>query len=140
MLPAKARMQLLTDQNVPEDVVKVFRAHGHHVLLSREVFRQDSPDPLIALGGALEGLIIVTHDKDFKRLSKLLPQGFRGLDGGKHYGRIQLACDELIAAARVDEMMTIIEAHYGTAARLRKRLMLQISQTGLISIDNAPKP
>lgn len=133
-------MHLLTDQNVPEDVVNVFRTHGHHVLLSREVFRQDSPDPLIALGGAIEGLIIVTHDKDFKRLSKLLPQGFKGLEGSRHYGRIQLACDELIAADRVDELMSIIEAHYDSASRRRKRLMLQISETGCISIDNAPKP
>ncbi len=59
-------MRLLIDENVPERVAEVLAARGHAVMHSRSVFATHAPDELLALGAAIEGLVIVTHDKDLK--------------------------------------------------------------------------
>ena len=56
MTSSSVRMRLLVDQNVPLNVVEFFRYRGHEVLLSRDVFEHDSPDRLLAIGAAIDGL------------------------------------------------------------------------------------
>ncbi len=75
MLADSIRMRLLIDQNVPQAVSDVFIRRGHDVKFSRDVLQQNSPDPLIAIAASLNGLIVVTHDADFKRYRDLFPTG-----------------------------------------------------------------
>jgi hypothetical protein len=132
-------MRLLIDQNVSRDVADLFIARGHDVQLSRVRLRQDSPDPLLAFAAAVEGLVVVTHDGDFRRFKDLFPQGFR-TQARKLTGRIYLNVSEVRAATRVNTLMEVIEFHYADAVKRRIRLMMTVTGTNCSVIDNAPLP
>jgi hypothetical protein len=132
-------MRLLIDQNVPQPVADLFASRGHEVLYSRDVLQQNSPDQLIAITAALEGLIVVTLDADFKRYRDLFPQGFRAR-ARQLTGRVVIGVKEPQAAARVNQVIDLIEFHYGRAAGAGLRLMVTITATGFNVTDNARLP
>jgi predicted nuclease of predicted toxin-antitoxin system len=68
-------MRLLIDQNVPDSVARFLEERCHQVLLVRETLGRASPDQLIAVTAALQGVVVVTFDKDFRRFQRLLPDG-----------------------------------------------------------------
>jgi hypothetical protein len=137
--PGSVKLRLLIDQNVAQAVAEVFTSRGHDVQFSRDVLQQNSPDPLIAIAAAMEGLIVITHDSDFRRYRALFPQGFR-TQARRMTGRIVLAVDEARASKRVSEVIEVIEFHFAYATSRGIRLMVSISETGINVIDNAPKP
>jgi predicted nuclease of predicted toxin-antitoxin system len=138
-------MRLLFDQNVPEEVVEIFRERGHEINYSREVLLQNSPDQLIAIGAALDGMIVVTHDKDYRRYSSLFPQGFR-TQARKITGRILLnvAVDQPekvhVLIRRTQSVIEEIEFHYGRSLQSRSRLLLSVTETGLSVTHHARNP
>jgi hypothetical protein len=132
-------MRLMLDQNVAQGVAAVFIANGHEVLYARDLLQQDSPDPLLAVAAALEGLIVVTHDRDFRRYRELFPQGFR--TQARHAtGRIVLMIDEAKAAARVADVIELIELQHAFAVRRGIRFMLTVTATNVSLTDNARTP
>ena len=133
------KMRLLFDQNAPQAVADIFAARGHIIEYSRDVLQQSSPDHLIAIVAALEGLVVVTKDKDYKRYSELFPQGFRS-EARRLTGRFIIGIEEAKAAARVADLIDLIEAHYINAARRGVRLQLNISATGITVIDHVRPP
>jgi Domain of unknown function (DUF5615) len=133
------KMRLLIDQNVAQDVVDFLIGRGHEVQLSRDVFQPNSPDRLLAIGAALEGLVIVSHDRDFRRFSDLFPQGFR-TRARTLTGRIVIGVDPPKALGRIEAMIDLIETQHAFALSRRHRFMVTITNSGLNFIDNAPMP
>jgi predicted nuclease of predicted toxin-antitoxin system len=131
-------MRLLIDENVAQDVADAFIAAGHDVVLARDALARSTPDQLVAITGAIAGRIVVTHDKDFTRFARLLPQGFRL--PLKTFGRIHLNIREDLAAARVTDLMPVIESIYRHAMDNRRRLQLKISATRIDSTDHSRPP
>src|SRR4051812_20705800 len=114
MRPASNRMRLLFDQNVPQSVIDFFAERGHEVQYSRDVLQQNSPDNLIAIAGALEGLIVFTNDKDFKRFREMFPQGFRA-PAWRLFGRINMQVEPSHMLTRLIDVIDLIEAHHANA-------------------------
>lgn len=133
------RVRLLIDQNVTQDVADFLKSRGHDVQLSRDLFQPDSPDRLLAVGAAFEGLVVVTHDRDFRRFSSLFPQGFR-TRARTLTGRIVIGVDPPKALARVEAMIDLIEMQYSYAVARRIRFIVKLTDTGLNFVDNAPIP
>lgn len=129
----------LLDQNVPQSVADILASRGHDVLFSRDVLEQNSPDQLIAITAALEGLVVVTLDADFKRYRDLFPQGFR-TQARRLTGRIVIGVKEPQAASRLAQVIDLIEFHHARAANSGIRLMLTVTATGINVIDNARVP
>jgi Domain of unknown function (DUF5615) len=77
-------MDILIDQNVDNKVGDVFRYRGHAVQLVRDLPGAQASDHLIALTVCDQGLIIVTHDGDFRRFQRLIAVGARNLDERGH--------------------------------------------------------
>jgi predicted nuclease of predicted toxin-antitoxin system len=50
---------------VPDLVARVFRDRGHTVTFLRDIMPIDSPDPVVAAVGDMEGAILVSCDHDF---------------------------------------------------------------------------
>lgn len=67
-------IRFLCGDNVRSDVVVILRQRGHEVLLVRDVLATSSPDQLLALFGKYERLVIVSHDKDFRKYRHMLPE------------------------------------------------------------------
>ena len=86
-------MRFLIDENVADGVGEWLHARGYEVFFARNLVARGSPDELLAFLVELNGLIIVTHDKDFRQLRRTLPQGhLKRVTNGA--GRISLLVPE----------------------------------------------
>lgn len=68
----------LADENMPAQVVEFLRARGHVVYPVGESFAKASPDPLLVAAAEVNGLVVLTFDRDFRSLIRQLPPGIRG--------------------------------------------------------------
>lgn len=96
-----ARIPFLVDENVPQEVTDFLRARGHTVFTVGEHLAKSSPDPLLTTIAEELGLVVVTFDRDFRRLIRRLPRG-SGRAVPRRAGRISLTCDETEARARIE--------------------------------------
>jgi predicted nuclease of predicted toxin-antitoxin system len=106
-------LRLFLDQNVPNSVATVFEEHGHEVIFLRDILPTDTPDQVVADVSETEGAILVTCDKDFKRIAPRIPLGQR--QRFQRLSRISLDCPEPQAANRVRAAMSFVEAEYAIA-------------------------
>jgi predicted nuclease of predicted toxin-antitoxin system len=122
-------MRFLTDENVADNVGEWLRARGYEVFVARDVVARGSPDELLAFLIEVNGLIIVTHDNDFKQLRRTLPQGQRNrVTNGA--GRISLSVPEARVVGRLEQVWDIVEFQYARAWSRNQRLVLTITLTG----------
>ena len=121
-------MRLLVDQNVPDSVAQFLVERGHEVLLVREALGRSSPDQLIAQAAALQGIIVVTFDKDFRRFQRLLPEGQRTAFAAGA-GVIHLAIKESRGVARLRDEIETIELYAARAEREGKHLRIRLTET-----------
>lgn len=123
-------IRFLCDENIRADVVEFLGSRGHTTILSREVLATSAPDQLIMLLGSYESLVIITHDKDFKKFRKLVPQNERNrFSSGA--GRLLLSVPNDRALQRVAEEIESIEHHYGQAVKRRKPFDMIIQKATL---------
>jgi predicted nuclease of predicted toxin-antitoxin system len=107
-------IRFLIDENVDDLVGRYLSERGHEVLYARTSLGSMSPDQLIAFTAETRGLVVVTHDKDFRRFSQLLPVGFQRRFA-RVAGRISLNVKEPRAVQRIREEIEAIEFHYAQA-------------------------
>jgi hypothetical protein len=129
-------MRFLMDENVDDAVGKYLSSLGHEVTYSRDVLNASAPDAMLLHLSLQFGLIVVTHDRDFKRLAKQVPQGLVGAVR-RGAGRIQIAVSEDQAIARLAEIIDEICVNYELALRKQRRFLAQISATQVSYITNA---
>lgn len=129
-------MRLLIDQNVADSVGQFFAARGHEVFYTRDVLSSMSPDQLLAFTAETQGLIVVTHDKDFKRYKNLLAVGFRK-QFERGAGRISIQTREPIAVRRISEEIEMIEIIYTRMQQAGKRMLISITPTSLSYIGSS---
>jgi predicted nuclease of predicted toxin-antitoxin system len=117
---------VLLDQNVPDSVAPVFEEHGHEVIFLRDILPTDSPDQVVADVSETEGAVLVSCDRDFRRIAPRIPEGQRRRFA--RLSRISLECSEPQAANRVRVAMSFIEAEYAIAQEANDpRMIVTIS-------------
>lgn len=57
----RVRLRLLVDENVPGSVVTFLTDRGHDVKLVRELFAAGTPDPVVEMAAARQGMILLTY-------------------------------------------------------------------------------
>jgi hypothetical protein len=122
-----SRIRLLFDENVRSDVIRLFQGRGHEIILSREVTGISAPDQVIAVFGKYESLVIVSHDNDFRRYRKLLPEHERK-PFQRGAGRLLLDVPYERSAERVAEEIEVIEFHYEQAQKRGIPFLMTISK------------
>lgn len=95
-------LKFLTDQNVPEDVVRCLEKLDHLVSRVRDVMPADSPDPVVAIAAINTGRILVSWDRDFGHQRFMHPR-FQQLS------RIGFSCPEPEGARRLLVVFDLIE-------------------------------
>jgi len=121
-------MRLLIDENVPRSVTEFFRERGHDIRLVSDLFPSGTPDPVIAKLGDELGAIVVTWDRDFRRVVSRVPSGAR--QEFRRLGRISFRCSEARGRQRAEELIEWIEFEYAQVQKRRdKRLIIEISDT-----------
>lgn len=126
-------MRFLVDENAPFAVVEFLRSRGHEAEYVGEAFAKSSPDPLLLAAAEFHGYVIVTYDRDFKRLIRQVPAG-RRRSVERQAGRISFSCKETMTLQRLTELMDDIEYLAASAERRGKRFIIQISETGFTSV------
>ena len=121
-----AAIKFLVDENVPADVTTFLRSRGHEVFPVGEYFAKSSPDHLLVTAAEQNGLVVITFDKDFKRLITQVPVGYRGKFGASA-GRISLHMKETEAPQRIIDMLPTVEFHYHQSLLNETRFIMQMS-------------
>jgi hypothetical protein len=90
----------------------------------------DSPDPVVATVGDMDGAILVSCDHDFDAIAPRILKGVRARF--RKLSRLSIRCAEFHAARRIGEAMELIELEYRTAqSRSDKRMFIEIQTTGI---------
>jgi predicted nuclease of predicted toxin-antitoxin system len=126
MADARPRMLLLIDENVPNSVALYFAERGHEVRYVRDILPARTQDPVIAEVGDRLSAIVVTWDKDFRKLVRRIPVGNR--TAFRRLGRITFRCNEVNGLAQLRRWIDHIELLYqkaGEQADLRMIVEIQ---------------
>jgi predicted nuclease of predicted toxin-antitoxin system len=122
-------MRLLIDENVPRSVAEFYGTRGHAIHHVRDLFPNSTPDPVIAKIGDRLSAIIVTWDKDFKKIAARIPLGNR--QQFRRLGRISYQCNEVRGIALTERWIETIEFHYDQALKRQDlRMIVQIQESG----------
>jgi predicted nuclease of predicted toxin-antitoxin system len=78
----------------------MLRAEGHEVIFQRDVIARDASDTVVAIASAQNDAILISLDKDFREIAT------RRL---RKLSRIDIACSEPDAAARIKAGLSLIE-------------------------------
>lgn len=117
------------DENVNRDMAPVLVNAGHDVVYSVDVLAAGTVDQIVANVALASSYVLVTHDKDFKKLERLLSSAELG-SIAKGAGKLQLLrIDEISAVQRVQENLDRIEFEYSRCMRLEKPFFMSISKT-----------
>jgi predicted nuclease of predicted toxin-antitoxin system len=128
-----AAMRLLLDENVQQSIADFLRSRGHEIHLVREALAPGTSDSDLSRVGDLLGLIVVTWDRDLKRLAKRAPRGER--QKYRRLGRISLRCNQARALSRVQQVIESIEFEYEQIQKHSdKRLFVEITETSFTVI------
>jgi len=131
-----AIIRFLVDQNVQMAVARWLTAKGYEVLHVRDILAADSPDKLIAFVANEAGLIVVTHDKHFRKIAELLPEGTRNrFVAGS--GRITLRVNEAHAVRRLESEWDAFLFYYDRAVQRGTRCLITITNTTVSAITQS---
>ena len=122
-------MRLLIDENVPRSVAEFYGNRGHTIEYVRDLFPNSTPDPVIAKIGDRLSAVVVTWDKDFRKLASRIPEGNR--ERFRRLGRISYRCNEVRGLALTEHWIEAIEFHYSLALRKSDlRMIVQVQEGG----------
>jgi hypothetical protein len=103
-------MRFLLDENVPRAVGDALRELGHDVRLSTDLVAVGSPDQVVATAAVQDDRILVSHDRDMRRIDRIEARGAR--DRYRNLNRLLLSCEEPRAAERVRAFMSVVQADF----------------------------
>ena len=120
------RMRLLIDENVPDSVAQFYTSRGHTVHYVRDLSPAGTPDPVVAKIGDRLSAVLVTWDRDFRKIASRMPQGSR--ERFRKLGRISYQCDEVRGVDLTRRWIESIEFHYAQALQQSDMRMLVVVQ------------
>ena len=123
---------IFTDNNVPDSVGNTFASVGHNVVRLRMCMPKDTADPVVGIACVKSGRVLVTHDKDFRAISRRLDitqREYRGMH------RITLLCEFRNSASRIKDAMSLIEHEWHHCQHVSNRkLWIEINEVAFRTI------
>jgi len=116
----------LIDHNVQTSVHRVLKEMRHDVALSKIVCGQNAPDPVVAIAAMEQGRILVSHDRDMKRIQRFLSS--RDQARFPALSRLMLQLPEPMAASRLREMMPLIECEFELARHGNQPMLVHLQE------------
>ena len=114
------------DEGVPVEVGHTFESHGQEVIPFDKAVKRGSVDSLVCTAAQANDAILVAFDKDMKQFAR---RDGVGRERFKRLSLIRLQCNEVQAAARVDQAMTFIEHEWAVSdAKAARRMHVSIGK------------
>lgn len=121
-------MKFLLDQCVPASVERVSIEAGHTAVWVKNVLPTDAPDEIVATASEHAGAVLVSMDKDFKKIAPRVQVGHRARF--RRLSRVSLDCTEPHAADRFQQAMSLVEAEFHLAGgRSDPRMIVLIGES-----------
>jgi hypothetical protein len=121
------QLKFFLDNCVPDSVGRALAAAGHEVIYQRAALATDAPDLLVALASVENHAILMTFDKDHKAIASRL-----GVSHGrlKRLSRIDFNCAEPIAARRITDGLSFVEAEWRLCQKAAdRRMFIRVTTT-----------
>lgn len=118
-------MKFLADHCLNEHVARALEGYGHEVTRLRDIMAADTEDILVAQTALNGGLILITHDDDFRAQQRDFNRRTR-----KAYDEVHLL---LIAdlgpntVGRLAEVMESVEFEFRLADKAKRRFFVEIA-------------
>lgn len=128
--------RFLIDQNVQEAVHVYLLSRGYESFRSRDLSGVDAPDDIVAFIANSDGLVLITHDRDFRDISRLLPETQRG-QFRRGAGQLLLQVPENRAVELIEDLWPSILFHFHDAQTRRIRFQMRMNLTGVHVVMNA---
>ena len=94
----------------------------------KDVLPTDAPDEVVATASENANAVLVSMDKDFKKIAPRMPVGQRARF--RRLSRASLDCIEPHAAARFEQAMSLVEAEFRLAShRPDSRMIVLIGES-----------
>ncbi len=122
-------MRILGDQNITESLLIELENLGHEVFRLRELMRTDSPDALVAFLALQEAFVLVTHDKDFRRINELIPRGYRAKV--KNSGCIVFRVEGPRALPRMRDVYPVLNFLWEWTRQANRAFLVSVTHTSI---------
>jgi predicted nuclease of predicted toxin-antitoxin system len=126
-------IRFLVDECVPAEVADVLRSRGHEVthVIEHEALRAASDIDHVAGADQLKAVIVTNNYRDYQRIIARAPPG--NVLRFRHAGLVALALPEGRQAARVAELLELIEVEYRRRQNMTdKRLIVELHAARLV--------
>jgi hypothetical protein len=122
----RPRLRALLDAGVPDSVGAVLTKHSHEVIYYRDVLPEKTADDIVCATALANDAILVAMDGDMKQF----PKRFGISQGSSRFDRlslIRLCCNEVLAAKRLDQAISLIEHEWTfSGAKSSRRLWIEV--------------
>lgn len=99
---------------------------GHEVSLSKIECGQEATDPVVATAAMERELILVSHDRDMKRVQRFVSPKDRARF--PKLCRLMLQIPEPLAAQRLLAMMPLVEVEFNLASKSNCAMLVHIQE------------
>jgi predicted nuclease of predicted toxin-antitoxin system len=114
------------DAGVPDSVGGILSKHGHEVIYYRDLLPEKVTDDVVCSTALANDAVLVAIDADMKKFAKR----FGISQGSTRFDRLSLlwlCCNEVLAAKRLDQAMSLIEHEWQfTGEKSSRRLWVEI--------------
>ena len=125
-------MRFILDENVPNSVNEMLGVRGHDVASILEYIAQGAPDQVVAAITEHESAVLISHDKDFRKIAPRVPDGQR--QRFRRLSVIRMRCGKPRSAERLHTAISIIELEFEERERMPdKRMIVEIGK-GTITV------
>ena len=123
----KRSLRIFVDQCVPDSAGRAFIEAGHDVQFLRERLAPNSADTLVAAVALASEAVLLSLDRDFKKIATRLQFSARKL---RTLSLIKLSCRESQAKTRLQQSMSLIEHEYEVMlASKGARLFIEVQKS-----------
>jgi predicted nuclease of predicted toxin-antitoxin system len=106
------------DEGVPAQVADVFRVHDHTIIPFESVLATGVADELVCASAIANNALLVAYDNDMKQYVRRRGQG---PDRFRNLHLLKFNCPEPMAAARLEEAMSLIVNEWAVAHQMAAR-------------------
>lgn len=118
------------DENVSHRLKEFLESKGHTVVLATDYLASGTPDQIVASVAVQSPMVLVTHDRDFRRFRSLLSEGGQSWIA-KGSGKLQLSVHQTEAVEKVSRHLDVIEFYYRQCLLKEESFYVEIKPTVL---------
>lgn len=117
-------MRFLLDENVQTAIIVALTERGHDAMRSTEILEIGAPDQLVATAALENDRVLVSHDKDMRRIDRKISESHR--ERFPNLCRLMFCLPEPEALARLLMFMPLVELEFEQARMANQPMMLEI--------------